>query len=117
MNAEFNWWLLIVGLVLGAALTWLVMAETTRRDVDVTEHEQRAESAWIATILSRAGRPTPAERVEEILRLHRDYLAAPPPDDPDESPRPAAEADPATAPSLPPPPPAGPERERYLPDN
>jgi hypothetical protein len=82
LNAEFNWWLLIVGLVLGAALTWLVMSESIRRDIDITESEQRGEAQWIASILSGADRPVDAERVEEILRLHREYLAAPPPDDP-----------------------------------
>jgi hypothetical protein len=84
MNAEFNWWLLIVGLVIGASLTWLVMAETTRREVDVTAAERRSEARWIATILARVGRAVPADRVEEILRLHREYLAAPPPDEPSE---------------------------------
>ena len=83
MNAEFNWWLLIVGLVLGAALTWLVMAESTRRDADVNESEQRGEALWIATMLSSSGEPPDAGRVEQILRLHREYLAAPPPDDPE----------------------------------
>jgi hypothetical protein len=82
MNAEFNWWLLIVGLVVGAALTWLVMSESVRRDIDVTETEQRGEARWISTLVSGAGRPIAPERVEEILRLHREYLAAPPPDDP-----------------------------------
>ena len=64
VNAEFNWWLLIVGLVLGAALTWLVMAESARRDADLTETEQRGEARWIASVLRRAGgRPrTPASR-------------------------------------------------------
>ncbi|HET9345827.1 MAG TPA: hypothetical protein VFO05_08995 [Candidatus Limnocylindrales bacterium] len=85
MNAEFNWWLLIVGLVLGAALTWLVMAESARRDADVTESEQRGEALWIASMLSSAGRSTDSTRVEEILRLHREYLAAPPPDEPAEA--------------------------------
>ena len=82
MNAEFNWWLLIVGLVVGAALTWLVMSESVRRDIDITESEQRGEARWIATLVSGAGRPIAPERVEEILRLHREYLAAPPPDEP-----------------------------------
>ena len=82
MNAEFNWWLLIVGLVVGAALTWLVMSESVRRDIDITESEQRGESRWIATLVSGAGRPIAPERVEEILRLHREYLTAPPPDEP-----------------------------------
>ncbi len=94
MNAEFNWWLLIVGLVFGAALTWLVMAESVRRDVDVTESEARGESRWIAAVMSGAGRAVPPERVEEVLRLHREYLAAPPPDDP---------AEPVAGPGGPPP--------------
>jgi hypothetical protein len=82
VNAEFNWWLLIVGLVLGAALTWLVLAESTRRDADLTDTEQRGEALWIASVLTSSGRPTDGPQVEEILQLHRDYLAAPPPDDP-----------------------------------
>jgi hypothetical protein len=82
MNGEFNWWLLIVGLVLGAALTWLVMADTTRRDVDIAERERPVEALWIAGNLTAAGRPVDAERIEDVLRLHREYLAAPPPDDP-----------------------------------
>ena len=94
MNAEFNWWLLIVGLVVGAALTWLVMADSVRRDIDIGETEQRGEARWIARILAGAGRAVPAERVEEILRLHHEYLAAPPPDEP---------IDPAAAPRSDPP--------------
>ncbi len=82
MNAEFNWWLLIVGLVVGAALTWLVMSESVRRDIDMTETEQRGEARWISALVSGAGRPIAPERIEEILRLHREYLAAPPPDEP-----------------------------------
>ena len=82
VNAEFSWWLLIVGLVLGAALTWLVMAESTRTDADLTESEQRGEALWIASVLTSSGRPTEDASVEEILQLHREYLAAPPPDDP-----------------------------------
>lgn len=93
MNAEFNWWLLIVGLVLGAALTWLVMAETVRRDADITEREQRAEAAWIAAILGGSGRNLEPDIVEDVLRLHREYLAAPPPDE-----EPATETDVTTAP-------------------
>jgi len=96
VNAEFSWWLLIVGLVLGAALTWLVIAESTRTDADLTETEQRGEALWIASVLTSSGRPTDDARVEEILQLHREYLAAPPPDDP---PRGDAPAEPSRAPA------------------
>jgi hypothetical protein len=106
VNAEFNWWLLIVGLVLGAALTWLVMAESTRRDADLTESEQRGEALWIASVLSSSGHPTEGTRVEEVLRLHREYLAAPPPDEPDERP-----AGVATGSAIEPEPPAALDRD------
>lgn len=83
MNAEFNWWLLIVGLVVGAALVWLVVADSTRREADLEERERADEAVWIAARLSGRGGAVPPERVEEVLRLHRDYLAGPPPDEPD----------------------------------
>jgi len=82
MNAEFNWWLLIVGLVVGAGLTWLVMADSARHEADVTEAERPSEAAWVASIMSAAGHPIEPSRVEDVLRLHAEYLAAPPPDDP-----------------------------------
>ena len=90
MNAEFNWWLLIVGLVLGAALTWLVMADLARREEDVDAAERAGEARWIATILTTSGRPIEADDAENVLRLHREYLAAPPPDDPVAKPEDAA---------------------------
>ncbi|HUQ79023.1 MAG TPA: hypothetical protein VM427_09170 [Patescibacteria group bacterium] len=81
MNAEFNWWLLIVGLVIGAGLVWLVLADSRRRDVDILEREREGEALWIADALADAGRPVDAEDVLEVLRLHADYLAAGPPDE------------------------------------
>ena len=45
MSAEFNWWLLIVGVVAGAALTWLVVADSSRRDREVGERELPAEAS------------------------------------------------------------------------
>ena len=41
VNAEFNWWLLIVGLVIGAGLVWLVLADSRRREVDILERRAR----------------------------------------------------------------------------
>lgn len=82
MNAEFNWWLLIVGLVVGAGLVWLVMADSARRESELAESERAGEALWIADALAGRGRPVAPDRIEEILRLHAEYLAAPPPDDP-----------------------------------
>ena len=81
MNAEFNWWLLIVGLVIGAGLAWLVLSDSSRREADIEEREMDAESRWIAEMLADASRPIDDARVLEVLRLHRAYRAAAPPDD------------------------------------
>jgi len=82
VNSEFNWWLLIVGLVVGAGLVWLVVADSRRRDVDVGETEREGEARWIAEAMTDAGRQIDHDDVLDILRLHAAYLAAPPPDEP-----------------------------------
>jgi hypothetical protein len=82
VNAEFNWWLLIVGLVVGAGLVWLVMADSRRREVDVNEAERDGEAQWIAEAMIEAGREIDDGDVLDVLRLHAAYLAALPPDDP-----------------------------------
>lgn len=78
--AEFDWWLLIVGLVVGAGLTWLVVSDTRRRDVDLDEAERRGETAWIAARLKLAHPGLDIASVDAVLSEHRDYLAGPPPD-------------------------------------
>ena len=83
MNAEFNWWLLIVGLVVGAGLVWLVVLDSRRREVDVTTVERPREAAWIATTLSGEGVDLRPDVAERILELHELYLRVPPPDGPD----------------------------------
>jgi hypothetical protein len=80
VNAEFNWWLLIVGLVIGAGLVWLVVADGRRREVDVGDAERVSEARWIAEAMTDAGRSVDDEDVLDILRLHAAYLAAAPPD-------------------------------------
>jgi hypothetical protein len=82
VNSEFNWWLLIVGLVVGAGLVWLVVADSRRREVDVNEAEREGEARWIAEAMTDAGRRVDDRDVLDILRLHAAYLSAPPPDEP-----------------------------------
>ena len=82
MNAEFNWWLLIVGLVIGAALVYLVLADASRRETDVTAEERPREAAWIAATLRSESVAMDPEVAERVLELHRIYLSAAPPDDP-----------------------------------
>ena len=78
MNAEFNWWLLIVGVVIGGALTWLVLADLGRRDQEIDEEELRAEAGWLARSLDDPR--VDADVAERVLRAHRRYLGFPPPD-------------------------------------
>lgn len=75
VNAEFNWWLLIVGLVVGAGIAWLVLADLRRSDEEVEASELEAEATWIAGRLAEAARPLSVEAVEAVLRHHREYLA------------------------------------------
>ncbi len=78
MGAEFNWWLLIVGVVAGGVLTWLVVADSRRREHDLDERELPAEAAWIVRYV--ANPRVDADAAEQILRAHRTYRGFPPPD-------------------------------------
>lgn len=82
MNAEFNWWLLVVGLVVGAGLVWFVVADQRRREVDIDADERVREALWLSTTLADEGQTVSPELAERLLALHRTYLEAPPPDDP-----------------------------------
>jgi hypothetical protein len=77
MSGDFNWWLLVVGAVAGVAITWLVLADSRRREDELTDEELTAEAGWIARTL-----PGDLERddVERVLRAHRRYLGFAPPD-------------------------------------
>ena len=88
VNAEFNYWLLIVGLVVGAGLVWLVLADSNRRDSEIADLELPLEATWISEALLDEGRAVDPPTVEQVLRLHRTYLTAPPPDGPELDPEP-----------------------------
>ncbi|HEX5147741.1 MAG TPA: hypothetical protein VFW02_01580 [Candidatus Limnocylindrales bacterium] len=96
--AEFQWWLLLVGLVAGGGLVAVVFLDGARREQDVEEAELRAEAQWIAARLGSAERRLDPNQVEAILREHREYRLLPPPDrlDPIDAP-PAGFADEAPA--------------------
>jgi hypothetical protein len=78
--AEFQWWLLIVGIVVGGGLVAVVMLDGSRREADISEEERAAEATWIQLWLESQGRDVSREDIDEVLRIHRDYLALPPPD-------------------------------------
>ena len=78
--AEFQWWLLLVGLVAGGGLVAVVTMDGKRREQDIGELERRAETGWISERLSGTGQWIDAPTVDAVLRLHREYLGMPPPD-------------------------------------
>jgi hypothetical protein len=80
VNAEFNWWLLMVGLVVGAGLVWFVVADQRRRDVDIDADERAREALWLSARLADDGHDISPDLAERLLTLHRSYLEAPPPD-------------------------------------
>ncbi len=90
--AEFQWWLLLVGLVAGGGLVAVVFLDGARREQDVEEAELAAEAQWIAARLGSGERRLDPHHVEAILREHREYRLMPPPDrlDPIDAPPAAA---------------------------
>ena len=80
MNAEFNVWLLIVGLVVGAGLVWLVVMDSRRRESEIDAVELPREAAWLSAVMTEDGDAVSPEVAERLLLLHRAYLDAPPPD-------------------------------------
>ena len=78
--AEFQWWLLLVGLVAGGGLVAVVSMNGRRREEDLDDLERRAEAGWIAERLSSRDRQLDGRTVESVLRIHREYLSLPPPD-------------------------------------
>ena len=78
--AEFQWWLLLLGLVAGGGMVAVVFLDGARREADLDDRELPAEAAWISRLLAGRGREVDPDAVEEVLRVHREYLAEPPPD-------------------------------------
>jgi hypothetical protein len=91
--AEFNVWLLIVGLVAGAGLVWVVMMDGRRRESEIDAIELPREAAWLSAVLAEDGYEVSPETAEQLLLLHRAYLAAPPPDPVIDEPLPLEPAD------------------------
>ena len=78
--AEFQWWLLLVGLVAGGGLVAVVTMDGRRREQDLEDLERRAETTWIVDRLAGSAEWLDPSAVEAVLRLHREYLGMPPPD-------------------------------------
>lgn len=78
--AEFQWWLLLVGLAAGGGLVAIVTMDSRRREEDLAEAERRAEATWIADRLYAHDAALDPDTVAAVLRVHREYLSLPAPD-------------------------------------
>ena len=65
MNDGFQWWLVIIGIGLGAGLLWLVMGRLSRQEDDIGPRERAAESIWISHTIEAGGGIAPVALVEE----------------------------------------------------
>ena len=97
-------WLLVVGLVVGAGLTWVVMMDGRRQETEIEAIELPREAAWLSAVLAEDGYDVSPDAAERLLLLHRAYLGAPPPDPvPDEEPPVDVASEPLQPPALKPP--------------
>jgi hypothetical protein len=85
VNAEFDWWLLFVGIAVGAGLVWFVLGEMRRRQEDIEADELPRQALWLSAAMADDGWTVPPEATTRLLELQREYLAAPPPDEPGQS--------------------------------
>ncbi len=77
MNGAFSWWLVILGIAVGMAVVWMVMARLPRTEDDVSDDEVGVEAGWISRTINAYGGVAPQPLVEEVLELHRQYIAGP----------------------------------------
>lgn len=75
MGDPWGWWLFFVGLALGIAGYWLVTGRVQRADDDVAADERANEASWISRTIAGWGGEAPADLIEQVLDLHRRYLA------------------------------------------
>jgi hypothetical protein len=77
MNDGYAWWLVLVGLGVGVALTWLSVVRLPRHEYDVEPPEREDEAMLIARTIEARGGICPAPLALEVLDLHAEYLASP----------------------------------------
>jgi hypothetical protein len=78
--ADYVWWFLIVGVVVGGVIVAAISMDNSRREEDIEGEEREAEATFLAAQLSADGRIVDREIVAEVLDAHREYRRLPPPD-------------------------------------
>jgi hypothetical protein len=78
MNDGFAWWLVVLGIAIGVGLVWVFVVRLPRSESDVDDSELATEANWISRNIETYGGIAPQPLVEEVLELHRQYLATGP---------------------------------------
>jgi hypothetical protein len=77
MNDGYAWWLVLVGLGVGVAVTWLTMTRLPRQESDVGADEREEEAVLIAATIEGRGGVCPPALALEVLDLHEEYVVSP----------------------------------------
>jgi len=75
MSEPFAFWVFLLLLGGTAAVIWLLTGRVLRAEDDVEAGERAIEAAWISATIEDAGGDVPELVVEQVLELHRRYLA------------------------------------------
>jgi hypothetical protein len=76
VTTDFDWWLLLVGIVVGAGLAWLVLADfgaASAPEPDSEATELQLEADWIAARFEERGEEVDRRALTEVLELDRLY--------------------------------------------
>jgi hypothetical protein len=75
VNDGFSWWLVVLGIAVGIGLVWLFTVRLPVNESDVDAEETVEEAGWISETIESWGGVAPAPLVQEVLELHKRYLA------------------------------------------
>jgi hypothetical protein len=75
MSDPFTFWVFLAVLGGTAAVIWLLTGTVMRQEDDLEADERAAEAAWISATIEGAGGDVPETVIEQVLELHRHYLA------------------------------------------
>ena len=74
MPEQYIGWALVVGMAIGGALIWFAIGRLPRSGEEIPVDERAAEAEWIAQTMADQGGAVSIEIVDEVLRLHVEYL-------------------------------------------
>jgi predicted nucleic acid-binding protein len=93
VNDEFQVWVLLLGIAVGAAIAWFALGSAGRAADPTlleTDDERALEAAWLARELERQGRSVDPEALEAALALRHELATGRPLESSEATPAPPA---------------------------